>query len=92
MGKAEYPGFPCCRWLKKPAMFGNGEQTLCLVYQPTYEELLELFKDFQRAYWRMPEIRHYVELHLWRYGMVDRIAETLAVLKQDRNEFYDNKY
>jgi hypothetical protein len=91
MGKAEYPDFPYCKWVKKPAMFGNGDEALCLVYQPTYEELLELFKDFQRTYWRVPEIRHYVELHLWRYGMVDRIAETLIILKQDRNEFYDYK-
>ena len=88
MSEAEYPEFPYCRWVKKPVMFGNGEDTRCLVYKPTFEELLKLFKDFQRAYWRVPEIRHYVELHLWRYGMVDKIAETLIILKKDRNEFY----
>lgn len=91
MEKTECPDFPYCKWVKKPAMFDKDEETLCLVYKPTYEELLRLFRDYQRAYWRVPEIRHYVELHLWRYGMVDRIAETLNLLKQDRNEFYSYK-
>ena len=87
----ENANFPCCKWVIKPTIFGNGEETPCLVYQPTYEDLLSLFEDCQRTFWRASEIRHYVELHLWRYGMVDRIAETLERLKQERNKFYGNE-
>jgi hypothetical protein len=90
MDNTEYPDFPYCKWVKKHAMFCE-EESLCLVYQPSYEELLRLFKDYQRAYWRVPEIRHFVELHLWRYGMVDKITETLELLKKDRSDFYGYK-